>query len=279
VTGEFPLSNEAELQQNAPTIVHQNCPVVSTTMVGPGVFVISLRSSNIADVVTPGQFINILVNGTGFPLLRRPFSIHRTSGDIVEILFNIVGPGTEILASKKTGDVLDVIGPLGTPFSTGGAYTTAVCVAGGLGMAPLPILSAALSSAGKNIVTFLGARTSEMLIDRHCVNVHAATDDGSRGFHGTVIEAMRSWLSRQDPVTIRIFGCGPNAMLSALSDLAAEYRVSCQVSLETSMACGVGICQGCPVELAGPDIRYALVCRDGPVFDSTSIRIARGGTH
>jgi dihydroorotate dehydrogenase electron transfer subunit len=206
------------------------------------------------------------------PFLRRPFSVYRTDGEEVEIIFNIVGKGTTILRDKRQGDWLDVVGPLGAPYGLDSPdYETGILVGGGLGVAPLPIATAALQKAGKRIETFLGARSANALVENHLVNVHISTDDGSRGYHGNVVDLVRRAAAAGSYRKPKVFGCGPNAMLRALAAWANQQDVPCEVSLEGPMGCGFGICQGCPVELAGGGNKYALMCRDGPVFDARTI--------
>ena len=250
------------------------CAVCDVREVGENIFVLRCTSPEIARSVRPGQFVNVRVSDSFEPLLRRPFSVHRTVGSDIEIIFNVVGKGTAALRRMRAGDTVSLIGPLGVPFglsSTG--YDTAVLVGGGLGVAPLPIITEALTRSGKNILTFLGSRTSRHLVRHHLVNVHAATDDGSEGFHGTVVELMEQKLRQNPPVAPRIFACGPTPMLRAVARLADALHVPCEVSLEGAMGCGFGICQGCPVELVDGGRKYALMCKDGPVFDVRAIRI------
>jgi dihydroorotate dehydrogenase electron transfer subunit len=227
-------------------------------------------AGEIAANALPGQFINIKVHDISQPLLRRPFSIYRVVDDTIEIIFNVVGTGTNILSAKKAGDMVDIIGPLGHSFGTSGDYETALLIGGGMGVAPLPILTSAVKSR-KNFFAFLGARTKELLISTHLENVSLATDDGSAGFHGTVVGLVREKLEKEKYPAPKIFACGPNPMLNGISKLASEYNIPCELSLESVMACGIGICQGCPVENADGERKYSLICKDGPVFNSKSI--------
>jgi len=120
-------------------------------------------------------------------------------------------------------------------------------------------------------VTLLGARSSDLVIDAHLVNVHVSTDDGSRGVHGTVVDLASHVLQQITNQRLRFFACGPTPMLRALSAFTASRGLDCEVSLEGQMACGIGICQGCPVEMAGQERKYALMCKDGPVFNTRDI--------
>ena len=250
------------------------CPVRGVHEVAENTFVLQFSSEFISSNVRPGQFVNLRAESGIEPLLRRPFSVYRTVDDIVEVIFNVIGRGTSILRRKKKGDFLDVLGPLGVPFSlSSNDFTTAVLIGGGLGIAPLPISASALARFGTPMITFLGARTATQLVDSHLMNVHVATDDGSKGFHGTVVDLASEFISKKSIPSPKIFACGPTAMLRSVATLARDAQIPCEVSLEGVMGCGFGICQGCPVELVGGDKKYGLMCMDGPTFDATRVKI------
>ena len=254
--------------------VQASCRVEDVREVSRTIHVLTFSSPEISRLLLPGQFVSIRVNPSGEPLLRRPFSVYRTEGGSVQIIFHVVGRGTMLLASRRPGDMLDVLGPLGVPFGTGtGDFATAILVAGGLGVAPLPIATRALGKLGKDIVTFLGARTADQLVEAHLQHVHVSTDDGTRGMRGTVVQLLASWLDGNAVPSPKIFACGPSPMLRALGELVQSRDIPCEVSLEGPMACGFGICQGCPVELSDGPRKYALMCTDGPVFDIRRVRI------
>jgi dihydroorotate dehydrogenase electron transfer subunit len=207
------------------------------------------------------------------PFLRRPFSLSGVSGDSIELLFNVIGSGTRLLASRAIGEKLDVLGPLGRPFGLDDSFSTAVMVAGGLGVAPFPFVEDALKAAGKESMLVLGARTAGQVYAGAIRNVSVATDDGTLGHHGTVVDLLERTLTEKKPERPKIFGCGPTPMLRALSAAAQRLEIPCEVSLEGDMACGIGICQGCPVETVGRERKYALVCTDGPTFDCKEVLI------
>lgn len=251
-----------------------SCPVVSLRSAADGTFVLAFRAPSIAAGVRPAQFVNIKVNALPVPLLRRPFSVYRVDGDVVEILFNVVGTGTELLARSRPGDMLDVLGPLGHSWGLDADYDTALLVGGGLGVAPMPITTSALSRLGKNVRTFIGARSARLLVTGHLQGLEVATDDGSAGARGTVVDLVRGAIAGGGISRPKIFACGPTPMLRALASAAEDLGVPCEVSLESAMACGIGICQGCPVETRGDGGRkYALICKEGTVFDARSILI------
>ncbi|MBX2992231.1 MAG: dihydroorotate dehydrogenase electron transfer subunit [Bacteroidetes bacterium] len=206
--------------------------------------------------------------------MRRPFSVYRTQGEFVEIIFNVVGKGSSVLRKKQRGDLIDALGPLGVPFSLSeDDFDTAVLVGGGLGVAPLPIATATLVARQKSVLTFIGSRTDRQLVKNHLINVHVATDDGTEGLHGTVVDLLKKYSDSYRSGRPKIFACGPTKMLHAVAAFAIENTIPCEVSLEGPMACGFGICQGCPVELTGTERKYALMCKDGPTFDVRRIRI------
>lgn len=249
------------------------CSVLSLRSAGRNVYVLTLLAPDLAPRIRPGQFVNIRVEDALDPLLRRPFSVYRADGDRIEIIFNIVGKGTALLAAHRPGDTLDVLGPLGVPFTLDDErIRTGILVAGGLGVAPMPLTTAALLRRGCGVETFLGARDAATLVTDHLHNVSCATDDGSAGYHGTVVALLEQHLGKGIPPGPKMFACGPHAMLKAAAELAERLDIPCEVSLEGPMGCGVGICQGCPVELRNASQKYALMCKDGSTFDAKAIR-------
>ena len=245
--------------------------IIRINSINPSSFNLQFYSPEIASTSLPGQFINIKIDETSVPLLRRPFSVYNINDDEVEIVFAVWGMGTKKLHQKKVGEYLDVIGPLGKPFNINGEEKISILIAGGLGVAALPLLTRALDKKGKSIKTFLGARTNNLLITSYLKNLDVATDDGSFGYHGTVVDLLHKYLLNVDCSVIKIYGCGPTPMLKALVNITNEFKVPCEVSLETSMACGFGICQGCAVEMKQGNKKYLLTCKDGPVFNLKEI--------
>jgi dihydroorotate dehydrogenase electron transfer subunit len=255
-------------------MIQECCPVSGVREVAENVYVLTFHSPLISREVRPGQFLNIKVVEGSEPLLRRPFSVYNVDGENLEILFNVIGRGTAVLRAKQPHDCIDIIGPLGKPFSCAGdEFDTGVLLAGGLGVAPMPMLTRGLKVAGKEVITFLGARTRKAVTPSYLDNLHIATDDGSEGDRGTVVDLARRMFGRLTLRRPKLFACGPTAMLRAVAELARETGFPCEVSLEGPMACGFGICQGCPVELSGQGKKYALMCKDGPVFDVRTIRL------
>lgn len=248
-----------------------------------------------ADLVkksSPGQFLEIKIDDASDPLLRRPFGIHKIQGNNLGILFEVVGKGTQILANKKVGEYLDVIGPLGKGFNyrkTRDERRRAILIAGGMGVAPLVFLAEKLvhslqslptgqagSIVHRKITVLLGAKTrSYILCEKEFralgCEVKIATDDGSKGFKGRVTELLEKILrynSKTQELKNSIYACGPKLMLRELSALSCKYSIPAQLSLEAHMACGIGACLGCVVNTAKGLKR---VCKDGPVFFADEI--------
>jgi len=173
--------------------------VESQTQIAEGMYDLRFRSEAIARRARPGQFVNVLLRDNYAPLLRRPFSISQVEGASVTLIYNIIGRGTRLLAAKRPGDEVDVLGPLGKPFDIGGSFRTALIVAGGLGVAPMPFLVRSLESGGKAIRCYLGARTSGQLHTAGLPDLLVATDDGTMGLRGTVVELLREDLRKTPP--------------------------------------------------------------------------------
>ncbi len=268
-----------------------DCPVLSNVEVARGVFLMCLHAPDIAARASPGQFVNVNVHAPGadeiIPLLRRPFSIcqsDRQAGRI-SVLWKAIGPGTRLLVSHRIGEVLNLIGPLGQGYRLPETNSKVILIAGGLGVAPLPILAATLRVRRFSFEVLLGARTgAELWGDEELKNlggeIHLATDDGSAGHHGLVTELLESRLragvpaSAHEPRT-QVYACGPMPMLRRVAEICGAAKVPAQVAVETMMGCGFGICMGCPVEPEGGVAqrgRYFLACMDGPVFRAEDIR-------
>ncbi len=242
--------------------------VVDARKEGP-YYWLALQSEKIASESKPGQFINIRVSEGYDPLLRRPFSIGDVENDVIWILFHPVGKGTRILAQKRPGDSVNIIGPLGKSFPDPTPGRDALYVAGGIGIAPFLLMS----HQRKSGILLYGARNHNMLPDikhweKYCP-CHIATDDGSRGIKGNVIDLLKKFdLSKHE-----IFACGPTPMFKAMSSyFETQQDIKAWYSLETYMGCGFGACKGCSVEQ--PDTQeMKLCCVDGPVFEWNKVKL------
>lgn len=263
------------------------CPVISLEEVARGIFLMRLRAPEIAATAQPGQFVNIHVQaqsaGQISPLLRRPFSVCQVDrdADSIAVIWKIVGRGTRILASHRPGTILSVLGPLGNGYRLPQNASRIALVAGGLGIAPMPLLAVFLQQRGFAFDALLGARTraelwGEKELSANGGRVMCSTDDGSAGHHGFVTDLLRDWLQRSEPGAARhVFACGPMPMLQRIAEICQRANVVAQVAIETIMGCGFGICMGCntePAEGVQKFGRYLLACMDGPVFESHKIR-------
>ena len=195
------------------------------------------------------------------------------------IIVQAHGRGTGILANTQAGETLDVLGPLGNPWQYKSAdYMTAVLVIGGVGVASMPLLTRALQNEEIPLQAYYGARSKNLFALDGLANLHLSTDDGSEGFHGSNIALLRLHLEEGRIEQPKLFVCGPTAMMRAAKSLTAEFSIPCELSLETEMAYGFGICQGCPVHTDESTFlvtgkRFRLVCMDGPSFPAEAIQL------
>lgn len=259
--------------------------VLSNEEIAPDIFRVRMEIWDEVKSACPGQFIHVRCSSLYDPLLRRPFSIHEVNRDTVGILYRVVGKGTVLLSEKKRGDMLDVMGPLGSGFKILPGRGPFVIAAGGMGAAPMIFLAKIISgmvkdSAGKfgnaDIKVLIGAQTKKLVLceedfKKLGCSVEVATDDGSYGREGYVSRLFNELVGKMKP--LRVYACGPGAMLREIAIEAFKYKVSCQMSFEARMGCGVGVCLGCVVKMKEPDgsLVYKRVCREGPVFDAEAV--------
>ncbi len=243
---------------------------------------VTLHAPEIAAGTLPGHFLAVQVGGAASSLLlRRAFAICDVSGDHVQFVFAVHGTGTAWLAEQRPGLVLDVVGPLGRPFVLPEPGVPAVVVGGGYGSAPLLPLAVALRAQGSRVSAVLGAGDAGRLFGvdaahRLADEVRVTTDDGSAGTRGRVSDVLPDLLAEAGVV----YACGPMAMLRAVSDAAAGAGVPCQVAVEESMACGIGVCMTCVLPVVGSDglTRMVRSCVEGPVFAGDRVRWDAVGT-
>ncbi len=238
-------------------------------------FRLTLTCPRIAETAKPGQFVMIRTGIGSDPLLRRPFSIHQTSIEgRIQIYFKVVGRGTDILGHVREGEELSVFGPLGKGFRIVGS-SPAVIVGGGLGIAPLLFLvkeTCRLKRDGSQDLIILGAREKNELeplladFKKFGLSILTATDDGSLGHKGFVIDVLKSL---ELPTGATVYACGPEAMMAGVGDLCKIRGLSCQVSVESVMACGMGACLGC--SRPAKNGTYTHVCMNGPVYDAEEL--------
>jgi dihydroorotate dehydrogenase electron transfer subunit len=241
----------------------------------PGYFKATLKAPYIANNSVPGQFVQVRCSDATEPLLRRPFSIHRVKSDRVELLYEVIGKGTNILSQKKEGDVVDVLGPLGNGFTIS-LKPSAALVGGGIGVAPLVFLAEELKKKKINTTVLLGGRTKNLILCKKDfknagADVYISTDDGTCGHKGFVTDLLGQYLSTVNCQSSTVYACGPNAMLKRVSEICEDFETDCEVSLEERMACGIGACLGCAVNIRGKNPETKMVCKDGPVFKANKI--------
>lgn len=234
--------------------------------------------SQIALTASPGQFISVYTEDRS-KLLPRPFGICEINkhSHQIRIVYRVTGTGTGTaqLSQLRPHDQLSVLGPLGNGFPLGVAKGKKVLiVGGGTGIPPLLELTKQLDCGSKHIV--LGYRNSSLLLKHEFLpygTVTVATEDGSVGIKGTVMDAMRQSNLSGDV----IFACGPVPMLRAIKQYAEEQNIPCYISLEERMACGIGVCLGCVCKTSEIDehshVHNRRICKDGPVFLSTEVVI------
>lgn len=266
--------------------------VINNQRLGPDLFRAWLRTDKIAVSVKPGQFVDIRINDGDIPLLRRPFGIHDVKGRELAVLYQVLGKGTGYLSKKKSGDVLDVIGPLGNGFDLIKPRKSekVLLAAGGMGIAPLFFLAKKIAEiqnpkskipacrqANKiPISVIIGAKDKGHILcekgfkDLGC-DVKISTDDGSQGFKGYVsgllVEVLTELRTKNHELRA-IYACGPKPMLREISLISREKNIPAQLSLESHLACGIGACLGCVINTTQG---YKRVCKEGPVFDSKQV--------
>ncbi len=261
--------------------VNEKAPVLLNMELGCGLWLMTLRSPIIARAVEPGQFVHMLISGMPDHILRRPFSVYAVDVDkgLLEILYQVVGVGTDHMTTLAQGAECELIGPIGRGWQPFEDTSRALLVGGGVGAAPLFMLAERLVAAGVDVDVVLGARTRAALstLDHYKMLLAGAegctrdkprtiTDDGSSGRKGlcTVLveEALAEAAEKEAPYDYAAV-CGPEPLMRAVASLTATADVPCEVSLEKRMACGVGACLSCVVETIHGKRR---ACVDGPVF-------------
>ena len=250
--------------------------ILSHKPAGRGFYRLVLKAPDAAAAALPGQFVMLRVSDNMDPLLARPFGISSApTKSSIEIIYRVVGKGTELLTGREPGQTLTVLGPLGKSFPMPGKGVVPVLVGGGSGFPPLHFLA---QRAGSGAHFFIGARNKECLPPaviiksfREVVSkVHIATEDGSAGIRGMSTDILNAFLTKHEKKShLVIYACGPHAMLAAVSRLAAEHAITCYCSMEERMACGLGACMGCSIPMKAGG--YKRACKEGPVFDSREI--------
>jgi dihydroorotate dehydrogenase electron transfer subunit len=269
--------------------VHAAVAVSDNVLLARRTYRLRLHCPELARVIRPGQFVMIRLPGHSDPLLGRPFALYDTVLDdagqpsAVDVVYLIVGKVTGLLATLRPGERVEVWGPLGNGFPDFNDLDYVALVAGGIGQTPfLAHVRDLLGTRGyggrpprrmaQRVALYYGVRSADLaagVADFHSAGatVHLASDDGTLGFHGFVTQLLEAHEPPQ-----HLVGCGPEPMLRALSQLAQRWGVPCHLSLETPMACGVGICFSCVTRVRTVDgWDYRRVCVDGPIFDAACL--------
>lgn len=258
--------------------------LVRQEIIAPGTFRMSLEYPHKDRPVVPGQFFMLKISDELDPLLRRPLSAHEidTGGAVPQLkfLYQVVGRGTTILSNLKPGDYVDILGPLGRGFQIVPGTEEALLIAGGIGVAPFLELVGMIGREYPDcsVVAFIGGKSAGDIFDdlsRLGVGVNTVTEDGSQGEGGLVTDVLEQYLQEPSEKKRRIFACGPWGMMRRMAQLASIYDIPTQLSLDKVMACGVGACRGCVVQVKDPDapdgFSYKTVCKDGPVFEAKTL--------
>ncbi|MFK5913348.1 MAG: dihydroorotate dehydrogenase electron transfer subunit [Woeseiaceae bacterium] len=286
------------------TIFVEDCEILSHDAYDGDQYIMRVQAPKIAAKAKPGSFAHLTVH----PLrpMRRPISIMRVNKDLgwVDFLYKKLGEGTSLLAENKVGETINILGPIGKPFELKKERPRPLLIGGGVGMPPMIFIAEACKQLNQdsensyNPFVILGSevpfpfttKPSEImvagmpdgviasmpLLEEWNIASRLASLQGYPGtFEGYVTDLARHWLdalSEEQRQEIEIYSCGPHPMLEAVAKLAKEYDLPCQVSLEEFMACAVGGCAGCVVEVQteeGPAMKR--VCVDGPVFDAKTV--------
>jgi dihydroorotate dehydrogenase electron transfer subunit len=283
-------------QRNRGTIFVEDGEVLSKEAWAGNQFIMRIRAPKCAAAARAGSFVHINCDAT-LPM-RRPLSIMRVVDDAIEVLYKIVGEGLHLLAEKRPGDRLSVLGPIGHPFSPAAERPNALLIGGGVGIPPMVFLADALRNGPWRPLAILGSEipfpfelqpsrietpwldpginSAMPLLEKWGVPSRLTSLAGFEGcYRGFVTDLADRWLQSvgaDERARTEIFACGPTPMLRAVAELAAHYGIPCQVSLEEFMACAVGGCAGCTVQINTPDgPAMKRVCVDGPVFDAATV--------
>ncbi|QDV74931.1 dihydroorotate dehydrogenase electron transfer subunit [Botrimarina mediterranea] len=275
-----------------------SAPIIENVQLARDTYRLRFEAPAIADVITPGQFVMVRVAGIDDPLLGRAFALYDTSDDrtTVDVVYLVHGKLTALLATRQPGDLVEVWGPLGNGF-TGSrlagdieALDHLILVAGGIGYTPFLAAgrealaqktygAPSRSRLSASRVTFCyGVRTAAYVAGEQDFraagfDLRIASNDGSIGHNGLVTDLLQQALSETTGPSRRVLCCGPEPMMHAVAEVCLASGVRCDVSLETPMACGLGVCFSCVAKVRQPDGEwdYKRTCVEGPVFDASLI--------
>ena len=285
-------------QRNRGSLFVEDGELIATDSFPGEQYIMRIRAPKCAAAAKPGTFVHVSCD-EALPM-RRPLSIMRAADDWIEVLYKVVGAGLHLLANKNPGDTINVLGPIGQPFRPSPERPNALLIGGGVGIPPIVFLGDTLRSdknkwqplaiLGSEIpfpFTLVPSELPTPWLDENIVSTMPLFESWGMlcrltslssfpGCHrGYVTDLADVWLQGLDAVArakTEIFACGPTPMLKAVAELAARFDLPCQVSLEEFMACAVGGCAGCTVEVTTPDgPAMKRVCVDGPVFEAATV--------
>jgi dihydroorotate dehydrogenase electron transfer subunit len=268
--------------------VQRTVPIVENVRLARDTYRVRVTCPEIARSITPGQFVMLRIAGTSDPLIGRPLALYDVQGEYLDVVYLRKGKFTTQLAELDPSDWLDVWGPLGNGFEPKPTEHL-VMVAGGIGQTPFYALAQEYlgrkrygnpprtAPPAEKITFCYGARTADYFagltdFESLGIEVRLSTDDGSRGHHGLVTDLLRHTLD-ETCMQPRIVCCGPERMMEAVSHIARDAGVACEVSLETPMACGIGICFTCVAMIRDGhgECDYKRTCVEGPVFEAEKV--------
>lgn len=276
-------------------------PILANERIARDTYRLRFEAPGVASRIAPGQFVMVRIAGIDDPLLGRAFALYDVACDAagephaVDVVYLVHGKLTTALATRQPGDHIEVWGPLGNGFQGDTVDAEGVgrliLVAGGIGYTPMlacgkEALGRAAYAVGadrvplraEHVTMCYGVRSADLLAGADDfrtagIDLRVASDDGSVGHHGLVTDLLRVALDETAGETRRVACCGPEPMMEAVAQICAEADVRCEVSLETPMACGLGVCFSCVAKVRQPDggWDYKRTCVEGPIFDATLI--------
>ncbi len=253
----------------------ENAVILSQEEIAHQIFSMWIESDRIANAAVPGQFISVYSNDSG-RMLPRPISICETDKEkhAIRIVYRIAGKGTEEFSSYQKGDKIDILGPLGNGFPLDRCKKgrKIFLIGGGIGIPPMVQLA---KEAEGEVQVIAGYRSERFLTEELGQNgtLYVATEDGSAGTKGTVLDCIRENGLTADVIC----ACGPTPMLRAVKEYAKEQGIECWISMEERMACGIGACLACVCRSKEVDdhsrVHNKRICKEGPVFNAEDIEL------
>lgn len=256
-------------------MVIEHASIVNNEQIAHGIWRMSMEAPRVADAYAgPGQFINLLADENWDHLVRRPMSIANVKEDKVDIIYKVFGNVTDNFTRKHSGDSMNILGPLGNIFTDfNSEFVKPILIGGGVGLAPILNLYDSCNKA----TMIIGARkANEHFIEHNPKKyIYLTTEDGSSGMKGNVLSALNNMELNENTI---LYACGPEPMLMAVKNFAIKNNIRAQLSVESYMGCGIGLCQGCVIKRHNGHVdkhsyheKYSLVCLDGPVYESNEV--------